>query len=160
MREDEAPQEFVDKYIVPSESQYYKPEFWNPAHKYLLRGVATTNEITYVCTRRPPDLIEIDDQNEPREEWWKLIYAAQEKNPVSVEVHTPETCLVNVGTNPYVQRTDAESVSIAAGSESKYPILIYATEAAIDANPVALSDALRVSIPPIAGLVLSIDADL
>lgn len=86
VREDEAPQDFVNKYIVPDQPQYYKPEYWNPSHKYLLRGVATTNEITYVCTRRDVDLIEVDDEPEPKEQWWKLVYAPQEEVPVSVEV--------------------------------------------------------------------------
>ncbi|KAK6066849.1 ubiquitin interaction motif protein [Seiridium cupressi] len=125
VRENEAPQDFADKYIVPDQPQYYKPEYWNPSYGYLLRGVATTNEITYVCTRREVDLIEIGEQSEPREQWWRLVYAAGERNPLSVE------------------KTDAESVSIAAGSESKYPILIYASEAALEGNPVQLSDALR-----------------
>ncbi|KAH8205064.1 hypothetical protein TruAng_000787 [Truncatella angustata] len=124
-REDEAPQDFVDKYITPSEPQYYKPEFWNPTRRFLLRGVATTNEITYVCTRRQVDPVELGDQAELRDQWWRLVYAAQEKNPIIVE------------------KTDAESVSIAAGSESKHPLFVYASEDAMNADPVQLSDALR-----------------
>lgn len=125
IREDEAPQEFVDKYIVPDRPQVYKPDQWNPTHRFLLSGVATTNEITYVCTRRARQLVEVGDQTEPLEQWWRLVYAAQEKNPISIE------------------KTDAESVSIAAGSESKHPIMIYASEAALGAEPMQLSQALR-----------------
>lgn len=48
-------------------------------------------------------------------------------------------------TNMKLQKTDAESVSIAAGSESKHPIMVYASEAALGAEPMQLSQALRVS---------------
>ncbi|KAI0124199.1 hypothetical protein BJ170DRAFT_75636 [Xylariales sp. AK1849] len=127
-REDEASTEFTETYITPSQPDFYRPEYWNPTHNYSLRGVATTNEITYVCTRREADLIDLDDQSESREQWWRLAYAAQDHNPVSV------------------MKTDLESVLIAAGTESKNPLLIYATEKALEAAPLPLSDALRMFV--------------
>ncbi|KAF3000572.1 hypothetical protein E8E14_005909 [Neopestalotiopsis sp. 37M] len=127
VREDEASEEFVNKYIhirdpEGIQPEIYEPNAWNPSHKYLLSGVATTNEITYVCSRRPPPLIETDDA---AEQWWRLVYAADEKTPVSVE------------------KTDAESVLIAAGSESKFPIMVYASKTALETEPIQLSEALR-----------------
>lgn len=90
-RKEEAPsQQFVDDYIQPTNPKYYKPHYWNPTHRYHLRGVATTKEITYVCTRREPVLIELEDQSEPRDQWWRLVYSPQETSPLSVEVASSE----------------------------------------------------------------------
>ncbi|KAI1847227.1 hypothetical protein JX265_013352 [Neoarthrinium moseri] len=127
-REEEATPEFRDQYIVPDQPKFYKPEYWNPTHRYFLRGVATTSEITYVCVRKEADLIDLGDEPGSKDQWWRLVYAAKEANPISVE------------------KTDAESVLIAAGTESKTPIMVYASEAAMKADPVQLSDALRMFV--------------
>ncbi|KAH8663949.1 hypothetical protein BX600DRAFT_512033 [Xylariales sp. PMI_506] len=127
IREDEADAEFRDAFITPELPEFYHPEYWTPSHRLLLRGVATTSEITYVCTRRDPDLIDLGDQA-PRDQWWRLVYAPQEASPIAVE------------------KTDLDTVLLAAGTESKNPILIYATEAALDSTPTQVSDSLRMFV--------------
>jgi hypothetical protein len=55
--------------------------------KYLLRGVATENDIIYVCQREQPDLIELDDQSKSLDQWWRLAYLpSDEQEPVKAEV--------------------------------------------------------------------------
>jgi hypothetical protein len=47
-------------------------------------------------------------------------------------------------TDNQLQKTDLDTVTMLAGTESKNPILIYAAEETLDATPTELSDALRV----------------
>lgn len=43
--------------------------------KYLLRGVATSPHIIYVCQREEEDLIELNgEESKPAEQWWRLAY--------------------------------------------------------------------------------------
>ncbi|KAI0600380.1 hypothetical protein F4775DRAFT_545592 [Biscogniauxia sp. FL1348] len=124
-QEDEADDEL---YVFRSHPEAYRPEYWNPTQKYLLRGVALTNELAYVSVRQKPDLIDLGQNATPEDQWWKIGYAANDANPIkTVEVTLDE-------------------VLQAAGTESKYPILVYASEAAMEATPVALSDALRMFV--------------
>lgn len=88
-RAEEADAEFDEKYIQSSDPSRYHPEHWNPTQKYLLRGVATTNEITYICVRAEANLIDLDENPGPRDQWWRVQYAANEPNPVKVEVYSP-----------------------------------------------------------------------
>lgn len=103
----------------------YRPEYWNSKHKYSLRGVTLSKELAYVCVRGEEDLIEMDETSQPNEQWWKIGYSSGDASPIKTE------------------RVSLEDVLHAAGTESKYPILIYASEAAMKANPIPLSDALR-----------------
>ncbi|OTB11428.1 hypothetical protein K445DRAFT_322014 [Daldinia sp. EC12] len=116
-----------EEYVFRSTPAYH-PEYWNPTNPYTLRGVALTNELAYVCVRRDPQLIEIDEAPAPLDQWWKIGYASGETNPIKTEKAT------------------LDDVLHAAGTESKYPILIYASEAAMQAKPLPLSDALRMFV--------------
>lgn len=54
--------------------------------KYLLRGVATPNDVIYLCQRSEPDLIELDESPKPLDQWWRLAYAPKDDSPVKAEV--------------------------------------------------------------------------
>lgn len=61
-------------------------EGWRPTHRYNLRGVATANDI-YVARRAEPDLIDMDNESRPLDQWWRLSYVAtDEENPLKVSV--------------------------------------------------------------------------
>ncbi|KXJ93007.1 hypothetical protein Micbo1qcDRAFT_232654 [Microdochium bolleyi] len=114
------------EFVFSSQPEAYHPEYWNPTHKYLLRGVALTPELSYTCVREPDDLIQVDDtQAASKDQWWKIVAPTNDVTPATVEKAT------------------AEEVLQAAGTESRYPLLVYATEAAMQADAMPLSDALR-----------------
>lgn len=59
--------------------------------KYFLRGVSTRKDITYICRRAEPDLIEMDlDSDAPKDhgdQWWKCAYVVEDDSAkVVVEV--------------------------------------------------------------------------
>ena len=63
--------------------------------KYLLRGVSTTKDVTYICRRAVPDLIEMDlgDDEPVREnpdQWWKIAYVSEGYNARTVV----EVCVI------------------------------------------------------------------
>jgi hypothetical protein len=101
-RVDEANADFDQKYIQSSDPEKFVPDYWNPTQKYLLRGVATTNEITYICVREEADLIELEESPVTRDQWWKLQFAAGEANSVKVEVsHAKTHCSVQSDTDSH-----------------------------------------------------------
>lgn len=56
-------------------------------NKYLLRGVATSSDVVYVCQRADANLIELaDEPSNPSDQWWRLAYIATEEQPVKAEV--------------------------------------------------------------------------
>lgn len=115
-----------DEFVFRSTSAYC-PEYWNPTHKYSLRGVALSKELAYVCVREDVNLMDVDEDGgiEAKEQWWKIGYSSSDASPIKTE------------------RATLEDVLHAAGTESKYPVLIYASEAAMETGPIPLSDALR-----------------
>ncbi|KAI1462291.1 hypothetical protein F4805DRAFT_410089 [Annulohypoxylon moriforme] len=116
-----------EKYVFRS-TPAYNPEYWNPTHKYCLRGVALTSELAYVCVRQDLESADTGEEPKPRDQWWKIGYSSTDRNPIKTE------------------KVTQEDVLHAAGTESKYPILVYATEAAMSATPTPLSDALRMFV--------------
>ncbi len=74
------------RYVYRSNPEVYHPEYWNPSQKYSLRGVALTNELTYVCVREEPDLIDMGEEPKPIDQWWKLEYSLNNSSPATVEV--------------------------------------------------------------------------
>ncbi|KLU82788.1 hypothetical protein MAPG_01856 [Magnaporthiopsis poae ATCC 64411] len=100
-------------------------EGWRPTHRYNLRGVATANDI-YVARRAEPDLIDMDNESRPSDQWWRFSYVAtDEENPLKVSIST------------------VEEARQAVSTEGKVPYLVYANDAAMDAAPIPLSAALR-----------------
>ncbi|KAL1851332.1 hypothetical protein VTK73DRAFT_9455 [Phialemonium thermophilum] len=103
-------------------------ERWNPTHPYTLRGVVPSVDVCYVCVRDEPDLIEFDGSAEttaPKEQWWKLGYVSSDEAPIKAE------------------ETTYEKVMEEACGVGSMPILIYASEEAMQAKPEPLSEALQ-----------------
>ncbi|KAJ6789720.1 hypothetical protein PWT90_00584 [Aphanocladium album] len=82
--------------------------------RYLLRGVATERDIIYVCRRQQTDLIDLGDTPKKPDQWWRLAYVQGEEHPVKAEKIEIERCLREVW------------------QETKTPLLIYATEDALN----------------------------
>ncbi len=78
-------------------------EGWQPIHKFTLRGVSTSADITYVCKQDEPDLIELEQEDEAspssRDQWWRLAYLPQASEPVVVEVSALESGIVRALTD-------------------------------------------------------------
>lgn len=56
--------------------------------KYLLRGVATSKDVIYVCQRAEADLIEFDDKpKQQQDQWWRLAYVPSNEQSVTAEVN-------------------------------------------------------------------------
>ncbi|KAI0525542.1 hypothetical protein F5B22DRAFT_633634 [Xylaria bambusicola] len=117
-----------DLFVFRSQDAY-RPEFWNPTIKYLLRGVATTTDVAYVCVREDSQLNLFSEATpSAKDQWWKVGYVASDASPIKCEKVTPDDVLQ------------------AAGTESKNPILVYASEVALNRERIPLSDALRTFI--------------
>ncbi|KAI3316909.1 hypothetical protein HD806DRAFT_516497 [Xylariaceae sp. AK1471] len=117
-----------DLFVFRANDGAYRPEYWNPSMKYLLRGVATTHELAYVCVRDEEDSSNITERSVARDQWWKIGYVKSDASPIKSE------------------KVTLDDVLQAAGTESKYPILVYASEAALKQERIPLSDALRMFV--------------
>jgi hypothetical protein len=73
-------------FVFRSNPDAYRPEYWNPSQKYLLRGVATTHELAYVCVRDGERSLSSADNSAPRDQWWKIGYAKTDASPIKAEV--------------------------------------------------------------------------
>ncbi|KAM0297853.1 hypothetical protein HYE67_003343 [Fusarium culmorum] len=83
--------------------------------KYLLRGVATSPHIIYVCQREEEDLIELNgEESKPAEQWWRL-------------AHTP----YGDETATKAEKLDIEQVFKEMWNDTTKPLLVYATEEAL-----------------------------
>ncbi|KAG5993302.1 hypothetical protein E4U52_002086 [Claviceps spartinae] len=87
----------------------------------LLRGVVTQSDVVYVCQRAEPDLIQLESESQPVDQWWRLAYRPDDNEPVKTE------------------KIEAEQVLRQVWDETKVPLLIYATETALGAAPTPLS---------------------
>ncbi|GAB1314402.1 Ubiquitin interaction domain-containing protein [Madurella fahalii] len=103
-------------------------ERWNPTHKYTLRGVVKDPDTVFLRVHEPPpeqELISISDDLVPGENWWWKISCPTEGHAVE---HTV------VSYDAVVQ----EACGIGC-----LPILVYATDKALQQEKVPLSDALK-----------------
>jgi hypothetical protein len=119
---------------------------WTPTRKYSLRGVVTSDHIVYICRAVEPDLIQLEDSPKPAEQWWKLGYDLRSDEPLIAEVGTwPPTheMELRIETDTGYQKTTREKVIVAASENGdKMPLLIFASEEAVNEAPHPLSDAL------------------
>lgn len=74
-----------ERFVYRSNPEVYHPEYWNPSQKYSLRGVALSDEVTYVCIRGETDLIDMGEESNPNQ-WWKIDYSSKNPSPATVEV--------------------------------------------------------------------------
>lgn len=77
-----------DTYVFRSASDAYRPEYWDPSIKYLLRGVATTPEVAYVCVRDVEDSSNPGEITVGKDQWWKVGYVKSDASPIKSEVCT------------------------------------------------------------------------
>ncbi|KAJ8127329.1 hypothetical protein O1611_g6307 [Lasiodiplodia mahajangana] len=117
-----------DQFVFRSSSDAYRPEYWNPSTKYFLRGVAPTAEVAYVCVRDIDDSASLGENSRARDQWWKIGYVKSDASPIKSEKMT------------------LDDVLNAAGTDSRNPILVYASEAALNQKKISLSDALRMFV--------------
>ncbi|KAK1983471.1 ubiquitin interaction domain-containing protein [Colletotrichum cereale] len=104
-----------------------KPGLAKPftSKKYLLRGIATSQNVTYVCRRAEATLIDFEETPGPVDQWWRLSYEPGSANPAKAEKYSFEQVIEKMFW------------------ETKGPLLVYATEDAINAPASPLSDALQ-----------------
>ena len=76
----------VDKFIGSLLTDPNKPGSLATCKKYTLRGIATGKDIVYVCRRAEPTLIELADNPDPKDQWWRLEYTGNRQLPVKAEV--------------------------------------------------------------------------
>ena len=117
-------------------------------HRYTLRGVCTDKNTMYICRQAEPSLIDIDIGDEEsklsHEQWWRIHYASLDPNPVSVEVRNGVVpsmkCMLTI------KKTTEERVLEAASfkSESGGPLVVYASDKAMQWASTALPPALEV----------------
>ncbi|RCI17331.1 hypothetical protein L249_1991 [Ophiocordyceps polyrhachis-furcata BCC 54312] len=99
---------------VPNKAGRPKPM---TCKRYLLRGIATPNDVVYLRQPPEPDLIQLDDGEPPSpDQWWKLAYSP--KNSSEDEVRA--------------EKVTTEHVLADVWQETKTPLIIYATEEAIE----------------------------
>ncbi|KAG6356186.1 hypothetical protein INS49_015573 [Diaporthe citri] len=110
---------------VPSE----EPEM-DPVHKYTLRGVITSPDIVYMCRRREAEPPETEASSAKVDQWWRCAWVAGDENPVRQEATTFDKVREAIFTE-----VDTDG--------SKVPILVYATDKAMNEEPAPLSDALK-----------------
>ena len=98
----------------------------SPSHQYTLRGVATTPQLLYVLegarSDTDEDLLSFEAQDW---QWWRIEYISHDAKPVKIT------------------KTSEAAVLEAAHSESSNALLVYASEAAILPQHLALSQQLR-----------------
>ncbi|KAI0431861.1 hypothetical protein F5Y09DRAFT_303600 [Xylaria sp. FL1042] len=117
-----------DLFVFRSHGDAYHPEYWNPSAKYFLRGVATTADVAYVCVRDVEDPSNPGENSIVKEQWWKIGYVKSDASPIKSE------------------KVTLDDVLQAAGTEAKRPILVYASEIALNQERIPLSDALRLFV--------------
>ncbi|OAA58950.1 ubiquitin interaction motif protein [Niveomyces insectorum RCEF 264] len=98
-------------------------ENWDPTHRFRLRGVIISSDTFYLCRRE--ETPSQDDGLDKIDQWWKISY------------DTGELDLVTVA------KTTIEAARDAAGKSTTSSILIYGSDAALEADAEPLSDALR-----------------
>lgn len=74
--------------------------------KYLLRGVATSTDVIYVCQRGEVDLIELEGAPQQLDQWWRLAYTPNEEQPVKAEVSRLDGSLETVIDQDTVENRD------------------------------------------------------
>lgn len=120
----------------------------NPEHKYTLRGVITSPDVIYMCRRKEREpFVEIDEEID---EWYRIAWVPEDDNVVKHEVcGTPDSPLLGICVLTMRQRTTIETVmenmftEVNAQGEIT-PILVYATEDALNEAPIPLSGARQV----------------
>lgn len=107
----------------------------DPTNKYTLRGVVTSPDVVYMCRRRATEPFETENAGDKTDQWWRVFWVASDDNPVKQEATTFEKVQEAIFTE-----VDTDG--------SKAPILVYATDRALNEEPAPVSGALQVSLDP------------
>ncbi|KAG5923977.1 hypothetical protein E4U42_004776 [Claviceps africana] len=91
--------------------------------EFLLRGVVTQSDVVYVCQRVEPDSMQLEGECKPVDQWWRLAYKPNDGQPVKTEAS-------HSGPWPW-HKIGVEQVLQDVWNETKVPLLIYATKAAL-----------------------------
>lgn len=84
MEQTMAKQRFLGRLLTrPEKNDRPKPM---SCKEFLLRGVVTPSDITYVCQRAEPDLIELGEQPKQLDQWWRLAFSPNQEEPMKAEV--------------------------------------------------------------------------
>ena len=111
----------------------------NPVMRYRLCGMATDSRTTFVLRRAKETLVNMDEGEPEKDQWWKLHYS----------------------NDPEITKTRVEEDAVAkAGEESRDVLLVYGSDAAIaDRGGSSLPDPLEVQHSPfLAGYSLGMPA--
>ncbi|KAJ4399520.1 hypothetical protein N0V85_005992 [Neurospora sp. IMI 360204] len=100
---------------------------WVPTAKFTLRGM-TSEPNTVFLRKQEVELIDLDDGEVPTEQWFKIWCYSDNNYAVQIEKTTCETAI---------------SQACAVGTE---PLLIYASDKAMNTEPIPLNDALKAFI--------------
>ena len=138
----QARQRFIGK-LLTDPNRAGRPRPMN-CHKYLLRGVATSADVVYVCQRSEPDLIELDDSPKALDQWWRLARTADREQQVEVRRrYRLHALLVILVADSCMQKVEVERVLRDMWLETKTPLMVYATEAAISTARAPLAGPLE-----------------
>ncbi|ODA79869.1 hypothetical protein RJ55_05466 [Drechmeria coniospora] len=93
--------------------------------KYLLCGIATPTDVIYLRQRCVSDLMEWEEVSEPSDQWWRLAYVPRDEPSVKTE------------------KMDADAMLQEVWQVTKTPLLVYATEKALEAPRLPLTASLE-----------------
>ncbi|PHH55953.1 hypothetical protein CFIMG_003877RA [Ceratocystis fimbriata CBS 114723] len=91
-----------------------------------LRGVVCDSGVVYVCQRQEQKLVEVDVETEaqPVDQWWRLKVVPDAEPAVQAE------------------KVDWGRIAHGVWKDGKNPLLVYATQLALDTNPIPLPEPL------------------
>lgn len=123
----------------------------HPKHKYSLRGVITSPDVLYMCTRRFLDPQNSDHtEDRAQDQWCRVSWLAEGANIEQVCGNGLSALRRYILTKTFTtQHTTFDKVKEAMFKEldangNRAPILVYATEEAVEEQSLELSSALQV----------------
>ncbi|CAI7571444.1 unnamed protein product [Penicillium manginii] len=113
-----------------------------PIHKYTLRGVCTEPHVTYVLRSErasdPNDLMELDNQSDAQDQWWRISYSAEDGKTRQAEKRDAQgnqSASQHGDVIGYTARKVREvEVLHAAREEWRTVLLVYASDNAMNAK--------------------------
>ncbi|KHO00332.1 ubiquitin interaction domain-containing protein [Metarhizium album ARSEF 1941] len=117
-----AKQRFLGRLLTQPEKNRPQPM---KCKEFLLRGVVTPSDVTYVCQRAEPDLIALEEKPKQLDQWWRLAFVPNGEQPIQAE------------------KVEIERVLRDVWQETKTPLMVYATESALNVARTPLTAPLQ-----------------